>query len=362
MKIIHCGDLHLDSKMTSNLTKEQARERKMEMLRTFSKMVEYAKKNGVRAILIAGDLFDTRNVSATARNFVRDTIVQNPEIDFFYLKGNHDEDNFISRLDEKPENLKLFKEKWTKYSYGTIIIAGIEIGPQNRNTLYNSLVLDNEKYNIVLLHGAITDYGSTKNIETISLDGLKNKNIDYMALGHYHDYSDGMIDARGKYCYSGCMEGRGFDEIGPKGFVVLNIDENTRTAVSEFVPIGYRTIYELPVDVTGAMTTQEAAQRIESTISDADISSRSMVKIILQGEVEVDAEINLEFLQEMFSNYFYFEKVCDETTLSLDYSEFENDVSLKGEFIRMVLESDLDEAKKAEVIRCGIQALIGEEI
>ena len=63
MKIIHCADLHLDSKMTSNLSKEQAKERKMEILRTYSRMIEYAKNNDVKAIIIAGDLFDTRNVS-----------------------------------------------------------------------------------------------------------------------------------------------------------------------------------------------------------------------------------------------------------------------------------------------------------
>ena len=71
MKIIHCADLHLDSKMTSNLSKEQAKERKMEILRTYSRMIEYAKNNDVKAIIIAGDLFDTRNVSATARNRLR---------------------------------------------------------------------------------------------------------------------------------------------------------------------------------------------------------------------------------------------------------------------------------------------------
>ena len=94
MKIIHCADLHLDSKMTANLTKEKAKERKMEILRTFSRMVEYAVKNGVSVIIIAGDLFDTRNVSATVRNYVRDVIVNHPDIDFLYLKGNHDNDNF----------------------------------------------------------------------------------------------------------------------------------------------------------------------------------------------------------------------------------------------------------------------------
>ena len=43
MKIIHCSDLHLDSKMETNLDKERARERKNEILLTFERMVQYAK-------------------------------------------------------------------------------------------------------------------------------------------------------------------------------------------------------------------------------------------------------------------------------------------------------------------------------
>lgn len=362
MKIIHCGDLHLDSKMTSNLSKEQAKERKMEILRTFTRMVDYASKNGVRAIMIAGDLFDTHNISATARNLVKDTILQNPDIDFFYLKGNHDDDNFLSRLDETPSNLKLFGNKWTKYSYGNIAITGLELNSNNRLTAYNSLVLDHDVFNVVLLHGQLSEYGNKKDAESISIDNLKNKNIDYLALGHYHEYQDGSLDARGAYCYCGCLEGRGFDECGDKGFVVLDIDEHIRHATYEFVPFGYRTLYTVPVDVSGVMTTQEAATKIEQVISEKGYSSRSLVKIVLCGEVDVDCEINCEFLQDMFQNYFYFEKVYDETTLLINYSDYEKDVSLKGEFIRMVLSSDLDEARKTEVIRCGIQALIGEEI
>lgn len=68
MKIIHCADLHLDSNMTSNLTKEKANERKAELLATFERMVTYAKNNDIHIILIAGDLYDKKNISATARN------------------------------------------------------------------------------------------------------------------------------------------------------------------------------------------------------------------------------------------------------------------------------------------------------
>lgn len=362
MKIIHCADLHLDSKMTTNLSKEQAKERKNEILRTFTRMVDYAENNEVRAILIAGDLFDSRTISATARNLVRDTILSHPLIDFFYLKGNHERDGFVSKLEEIPDNLKLFSEKWGAYAYGEVVISGIELSKENKPTVYNSLVLDHDSYNIVMMHGQVTGYEGKDVEETISLDDLKNKSIDYLALGHLHQYQVNQLDARGIYCYSGCLEGRGFDECGEKGFVLLDINEDNLTATCEFVPIAHRTIYTMFVDVTGVSTTREAAKRIEKELAEKKYSSKSLVKIELVGRVDIDNEINCDYLRDLFSEYFYFEKVVDHTKLQVNYSDFEKDISLKGEFIRMVLRSDLEEEQKSEIIHCGIQALSGEEI
>lgn len=362
MKIIHCADLHLDSKMTANLTREQARERKKEMIRTFTRMVEYAAKNDVRVILIAGDLFDTRNVSALARNTVRDMICTHPEIDFLYLRGNHDSDNFLSKLEEVPENLLLFSEQWTAYRYGNIVISGLELTTDNQAIAFPSLVLGTDDINIVTLHGQVGKYAGGAQAEQISLNSLRNKNIDYLALGHVHSYVKEKLDYRGVYCYPGCLEGRGFDECGPKGFVLLDIDENTRRIQTEFIPAAARTLYNLEVDVTSVMTTREAAARMEQAVTEAAYPSGSLVKFVLTGEVEVDAEINCDYLQNLFTDYFYFEKVCNETTLRIDYRDYEKDASLKGEFIRMVMGSDLSEEQKTEVIRCGILALSGEEI
>ena len=362
MKIIHCADLHLDSKMTANLSKEQAKERKNEILRTFTRMVDYAKKNKVKAILIAGDMFDTRNVSAMVRNTVRDVITQNPEIDFLYLKGNHDNDNFLSKLEEIPQNLYLFGDQWTSYAYGNIIITGLELNGENSLTAYNSLVLDHDAFNIVTMHGQLAGYRSKDKAETISLDDLKNKNIDYLALGHVHGFHMDKIDSRGIYCYPGCLEGRGFDECEQKGFVVLDIDMNTLKANVNFVPMGYRTLYTLLVDVTGVQTTQEAAMRINKAITDTQYESSSLVKVVLYGNVDVECELDTSFLEEQFADYFYYIKVTDETKLLVNYKDYEGDVSLKGEFVRLVSESDLSEEEKSMVIRAGILALQGEEI
>ena len=362
MRIIHCADLHLDSKMTANLSKEQARERKGEILRTWGRLVEYAKKNGVTVILIAGDLFDTRNVAVNVRNAVRDIIWKNPDIDFLYLRGNHDTDSFLAKLEEIPDNLCLFSDKWVTYSYDKIAITGIELDGSNSLTAYNSLVLDNDKFNIVTMHGQLAGYKSKDKTEIVSLDDLRNKNIDYLALGHIHAFQMERLDNRGVYCYPGCLEGRGFDECGAKGFVVLDIDPHTRTATTEFVPIAARTLYTLPVDVTGILSTQEAAERMEGAIAISGYPSNSLVKFLLQGEVDVECELNIEFLEEQFAEYFYFIKIYDETRLWVNYEDYANDISLKGEFIRMVCASELSEEEKSLVIRTGIQALQGEEI
>jgi len=43
--------------------------------------------------------------------------------------------------------------------------------------------------------------------------------------------------------------------------------------------------------------------------------------------------------------------------------KYQNDISLKGEFIRLVLnQEDLTDEQKSKIIRTGIKALSGEEV
>ena len=54
-------------------------------------------------------------------------------------------------------------------------------------------------------------------------------------------------------------------------------------------------------------------------------------------------------------------RIRDETTLRIDPRDYENDISLKGEFIRRVLASEQDSAEQERIIACGLRALRGEE-
>lgn len=364
MKIIHCADIHLDSKMNANLTREKAKERKAELLATFRRMVEYAKQQKIDAVLIAGDLFDTKNVSVTARNLVRDTIMKAPEISFFYLQGNHDEGSFTGGLEQIPENLFLFGEAWTCYTpdkNGKVVITGVELNSHNKASIYNTLSLDMEKFNIVMLHGQESAYCAKDKAEVISLNSLKNQGIDYLALGHVHAYKKARLDTRGEYCYPGCLEGRGFDECGEHGFVVLTVSRDGKQQKTEFVPFASRSLYTIEADVTGCQTSTDILEKMTEASRKCAYPPESLIKFELTGNMDVESEKNLEYLAKEFADEYYFVKIKDSTAYRVDYEAFELDMSLKGEFIRTVkAQTDLTEGEKAEIIRMGIRALAGE--
>lgn len=365
MKLIHCADLHLDSKMNANLDKESAKERKGEILHTFERMVTYASQNNIAAILIAGDMFDTRNISATTRNIVLHNIEGHPDINFYYLKGNHDNDNFLSGLEEIPGNLKMFGTQWTTYeeAEGKIVISGLELSAENAGSAYLSLVPDSKKFNIVMLHGQEAESEVKGKAEIINLKQFRNKGIDYLALGHIHVYKKEVLDARGTYCYAGCLEGRGFDECGEHGFVVLDIDENTGKYIHEFVPFARRKLYMVNVDVTGSNTTAEMVSKASLALQNEGCDRDSLVKIILKGMLDVACEKDMAYFLSCFKTQFYFVKVYDETSLKIDINDYMLDESLKGEYVRQVMQDDsiLEEDKKI-IIRYGLQAIAGEEV
>jgi len=355
MKIIHCSDIHLDSKMERNLTATQARERNAELCATFARMVAFAVREQVSAVLISGDLFDTRSVSAQTAGFVLERIRSAPDVAFFYLRGNHDEqwDPFESL--EIPANFNTFTNRWTGYRLGETVITGLELSRENALSMYGSLRLDSEDTNIVMLHGQVSTQSGE---EMIALPELKNRGIDYLALGHIHSFRLEKLDDRGSWCYCGCLEGRGFDECGEKGFVLLDIRDGK--IMPEFVPFASRTLHEIPVDITGLFTVNEILDAM--TAAGTEIPEKDLVKFVLRGSYTLQTQKDLRFLKKLLEGTRYFLKIKDESTLEICSEDYAHDASLKGEFIRMVLASDRPREEKDKIILLGIRALSGEEV
>ncbi|MDE7453349.1 MAG: metallophosphoesterase [Clostridia bacterium] len=347
MKLIHCADIHLGSKIDSSFPREISARRKEAVRNTFKRLVSYARSNGVKAILLSGDVFDGDNPFKKDKEFFFSVVANNPEIEFFYLRGNHD----INGERGEYENLKTFSDCWTAYDLGGVTVSGIEMTGENCTSLYSTLSLEKGGLNIVMLHGQVA---SSAGMDKINLSKLKDKNIDYLALGHVHEYKSGKLDDRGTWAYSGCLEGRGFDETGEKGFIELDADGGKIT--SRFVPFAENVIIEKSVDITGVNDAYAASLKVKSEVG---LDAKSIYRILLTGEVDYTVDDLVSDAEKYLSGDCLFVRVKDRTRKKIDIHAYDGDTSLKGEFVRAVYASDYSDEDKAKIISYGLKALDG---
>ena len=347
--------------METNLDSEKARLRREELFAAYERMVDYAAREGVGAILIAGDMFDRPHLSRSIRNRALEPMKMHPDIDFFYLRGNHDNSDFLAGLDEEEisANLKTFSDKgWRSYDCGDLVITGAELSAENSESLPRSLHLDPDRVNLVMLHGQVREYAGNDSAEEVVLPAYRGKGIDYLALGHIHSFHQEKLDERGIFCYSGCLEGRGFDECGPKGFVQIDVTGGRLT--SRFIPFARRQLQEIQVELSPEDRMLQVMSKSDKALR--DISGEDLIKLVFTGHISMDLELDTDRVLRRFVSRFFYIKVSDRTRTQIDFEAYLNDRTIKGEFVRLIRDSDLSDEDKERVTRIGMRALIGEEL
>lgn len=358
MRIIHCADLHLGSKIQANLPPEKAEIRRKEVRAAFENMLEFAAANRVSAVIVAGDAFDSDRPSLRDKRTFYEAAASYPQITFFYLRGNHDIKTDGADGETLP-NFRTFGGEWTTYTLRgrgadggeeIITITGAEFAPERAERLYDTLSLPENALNIVTLHGDIRG--------EIDLRRLAGKNIDYLALGHIHSYARGELDGRGAYAYSGCLEGRGFDECGKKGFVILETGVNAagrRGIFARFIAFSIREVCEYRIDVSAAQDDFGARRIAENAVT---ARSCDLVRAILTGEVGFDRAALEKTVREALERKYFCVSVKDETRAKCDFSEIAKENSLCGEFVRLTLaRQDMSAEEKDAAIRLGTGVL-----
>ncbi|MBQ9071500.1 MAG: metallophosphoesterase [Clostridia bacterium] len=352
MKIIHTSDIHLASKLTARLPSSKVASRRKEITESFFRMCREGMNLGASAMIIAGDLFDSEKITRKELDSALAIIERAESIAFFYLPGNHERNLLLSSGEAIPKNLFIFGAEWTYFKLGNITVAGrSETSPD----MFDTLTLSAGDKNVVVLHGELREKSREGGV--IGLRDAEGKNIDYLALGHYHTYSSGAIDKRGTYAYSGAPEGRGFDETGELGFSLVSITESS--VMHKFIPFAKRKLVIKNVDISGAMRTHDVEALIREALKDEP--GENLVRINFVGERELELRCDKDFLKRSFSDKFYYFEIKDSSKLLTRTEDYRYDKSLKGEFIRLCLADEtLADEEKEKIIHCGLSALMGE--
>ena len=212
---------------------------------------------------------------------------------------------------------------------------------------------DPSRLNILVLHGDAENPASP--YDPVSSAALAASGLDYAALGHIHRRGE-RRDGGTLCAWPGCLMGRGFDECGEKGALLVSAEKGA--CRTEFVPCGARRYERLSVPAgDDALAAVRAALTPEL--------EGSCCRIELTGEA---APVDLAALQAALEPQFFSLDLRDRTRPKQDLWEACGEDTLRGHFLdglhAQFEAAETDERRQvvARAARLGLALMDGREV
>lgn len=370
VKIVHASDLHFDTPF-KDIGEKQRKVNKEELKKVFKNIINYCSEKCVDILLLSGDIFDNYTLNKETLYFIEDTLKIINNIRVFISPGNHDpyNNNSFYKLINWPSNVHIFKGNIEKVHIDKLGVnvwgAAFNDKYVNKSLLEGFSCESNDEINIMVLHGEISNSQGGNNYNPITLKDIENSGLDYLALGHRHGFSNINSVGKTSYAYSGCPQGRGFDELNEKGIICGYVYKGGVDL--NFVKTSLREYREINIDITGIRTYEEIRNKIISEIGTED-RKINLYKIILTGEVDSNFNIDEDIVNEKIKDDFYFCKVNDKTRYKYDFEEISKGYSVKAIFAKKLI-NKLEKAETEEekeiismALKYGIASLSEEEV
>lgn len=248
IKILHSADWHLDSPLLHR-SPDQAALLQAALHRIPAQMAALCRKHRCDLMLLSGDLFDGPYAADTLQA-VRDAL-EEAAVPVFISPGNHDfvdlDSPWLTEL--WPENVHIFThpviETQELEDLDCTVIGAGYTGMDCPGLLSDYVPRHHTRYSVGVLHGDPTQLSSP--YCPITTEQVKRSGLDYLALGHIHK-GDSFRAGKTLCAWPGCPQGRGYDETGEKGALLVTLEE---TAEATFLPLDGPRFYDLETTVDG---------------------------------------------------------------------------------------------------------------
>jgi DNA repair protein SbcD/Mre11 len=233
-RFLHASDLHLDSPLRGLETYQDAPVAQIRgaSRRAMDALVELALAEQVSFLVVAGDLFDGDWKDYHTALFLADRFgrLGNAGIPVYLASGNHDAASVISRTLRLPGNVRVFSsaspQTFIDDRTGAVLHGqGYPHWDLTDNLSVAYPPAHPAHFNIGVLHTALTGRAGHARYAPCSLDDLRSKGYQYWALGHLHQPE--VVCRDPWIVFPGCIQGRHIREQGPKGAMMVTVDEGS---------------------------------------------------------------------------------------------------------------------------------------
>ena len=340
MKFVHMADMHFDAPFTLLSDKNNFGDlRRLDQRKAFKKIIEYIKNNNIEYLFISGDLYEHQYIRNTTIEYINNLFGEIPNTKIFISPGNHDPyiNNSMYKTINWNKNVKIFSEEIEKCTYGDINIYGFGFNDfYQKNSDIEEIKIDEpDKINILITHASLDgNYDNYREYNPLSEKKLKNIGFDYIALGHVHKR---YISEDKKIVYPGSTISLGFDEIGQHGIIVGEI-KNKKIDL-DFIPIDDKEFVVEDLDITNIISKEELIEKINNI----ELENNKLYEINMVGRRNFEInkyEINKFILKTNII------KLKDSTKANVDIEKLVNENTLRGLFVKELIEKINSEENK----------------
>ena len=353
MRILHSADWHLDAPFAGRSPEETERLRQA-LLLVPGKIADICREKQCDMVLLSGDLFDGAYSRESCRNLY-DALAR-MAVPVFIAPGNHDfcgPDSPWLR-ESWPANVHIFtNEKLESVGLPALDCRVYGAGYQSMDCpglLEHFSAEGEERFQIGVLHADPTQ--RTTPYCPLTAEQIRQSGLDYLALGHIH--KGGSFRAGKTLCaWPGCPMGRGYDETGEKGILLVELGETVET---EFVPLRLPCFYDLQTDAG-----KDPAAAVARLLPPA--GSNDYYRITLTGYAD---QVDIVQLCVKFGNYPHLQ-LRDKTVPVTDLWGTAGEDSLEGLYfgmLRSVADGQDETARRQALLAAQIsrQILDGQEV
>ena len=330
LTFLHAADFHLDSPFHA-LPPDQAAERRQEQRQLLTRLADAARQSQADLIFLAGDLFDSQRVRPETIQALYQ-VLEELEAEVFLSPGNHDPYTARSAYARTlwPDNVHIFTEDRMQTipfpQYGCAVHGAAFTAPEETadRVLSGFTAPDDGLVHIGLLHGELT--GSDSRYRPLTTAAVAASGLHYLALGHVHGCTGVLRMGSVPYAYCGCPEGRGFDELGDKGFLAGQV--SPEGAELQFVPFARRRYRIMEVDVTDG----DPAALVSAALPAG--AEEDIYRVVLTGSPA--APVSPERVQSALSGRCCALQVRDKTTARQELWDKCGEDTLRGLFLQQL--------------------------
>lgn len=362
MKLVLFSDLHLDVAFAWMRTAQGvARKRRQALRDTLYKIIDLTLQVKADALLCGGDLYEHDRFTPDTAAFLKTAFERLQPIPVFIAPGNHDwyGPQSLYRRVEWSSNVRVFdgnRLQAVELDDGLILWGAAHRTPANTAGFLDDFKVDRQGVHLALFHGSERGWFSAqekgKQLHApFDAGQIKISGLHHVFLGHYHRPCDHEW-----FTYPGNPDPLTFGEDGLRGAIIVTVQQDG-SVCREHIPVAVTEVHDLYVDVSGSASLQDIRNRVQERVN----GLHGFARVTLDGELASDIDIRPSDIGTLQSSLDSLVIELGDLHVAYDFELVAQEQTVRGEFVREVLQQDLADDERRRILVTGLRALDGHD-